>query len=177
MTSTCPTCRGRGAEAKEACEECEGGGQVDVERVVKITIPAGVDSGQSLRLSGRGQEGVRGGPAGDLYVTVHVERDEELDREGFDLIHHLSLTYPQAALGAKLQVPALEEDEDATQTVKVPAGIQAGETVVIRGAGVPRLNGRGRGDLICVVEIEVPKRLSREQKRLLKELDRTFEES
>jgi molecular chaperone DnaJ len=177
MTTTCPTCRGRGVQAKEACEECEGGGQVDVERVVKITIPAGVDTGQSLRLSGRGQEGVRGGPAGDLYVTVHVERDEELEREGFDLVYRLSLTYPQAALGAKLEVPALEEDEDAVQTVKVPAGIQAGETLVVRGAGVPRLNGRGRGDLICVVEVEVPKRLSREQKRLLQELSRTFEES
>jgi molecular chaperone DnaJ len=153
MTTTCPTCRGRGVQAKEACEECEGGGQVDVERVVKITIP------------------------GDLYVTVHVERDEELEREGFDLIYRLSLTYPQAALGAKLEVPALEEDEDVAQTVKVPAGIQAGETVVVRGAGVPRLNGRGRGDLICVVEVEVPKRLSREQKRLLQELSRTFEES
>jgi molecular chaperone DnaJ len=177
MTTTCPTCRGRGVQAKEACEECEGGGQVDVERVVKITIPAGVDTGQSLRLSGRGQEGVRGGPAGDLYVTVHVERDEELEREGFDLIYRLSLTYPQAALGAKLEVPALEEEEDAVQTVKVPAGIQGGETLVVRGAGVPRLNGRGRGDLICVVEVEVPKRLSREQKRLLQELSRTFEES
>ncbi|MGB8329283.1 MAG: molecular chaperone DnaJ [Polyangiales bacterium] len=177
MTTTCPTCRGRGVRAREACEECEGGGQVDVERVVKITIPAGVDSGQSLRLSGRGQEGVRGGPAGDLYVTVTVDPDEELEREGFDLIYHLRLSYPQAALGAKVEVPALEEDENAKQSVKVPAGIQAGETLLVRGAGVPRLNGRGRGDLICVVEIAVPKRLSREQKRLLKELDRTFEDS
>jgi molecular chaperone DnaJ len=177
MTTTCPACRGRGVQAKEACEDCDGGGQVDVERVVKLTIPAGVDTGQSLRLSGRGQEGVRGGPSGDLYVTVHVERDEELEREGFDLIHRLKLTYPQAALGAKVDVPALEEEEDATQTVKIPSGIQAGETVVVRGAGVPRLHGRGRGDLICVVEVEVPKRLSREQKRLLKELDRTFGES
>ncbi len=177
MTTTCPTCQGRGARAKEACEECRGGGQVDVERVVKINIPAGVDTGQSLRLSGRGQEGVRGGPAGDLYVTVHVQPDDVFQREGFDVVHRLSVTYPQAALGAKLEVPALEEEEGATQTVKVPSGTQPGETIVIRGAGVPRLHGRGRGDLICVVEVEVPKRLSREQKRLLKELDRAFDES
>lgn len=177
MTTTCPACRGRGAHAKAVCEDCRGAGQVDIERVVKLNIPAGVDTGQSLRLNGRGQEGVRGGPPGDLYVTVHVERDEELEREGFDLIHRLTLTYPQAALGAKVEVPALEEDENATQTVKIPPGIQAGETVVVRGAGVPRLHGRGRGDLICVVEVEVPKRLSREQKRLLKELSRTFEHS
>jgi len=177
MTTTCPTCQGRGVRAKAACKECDGGGQVDVERVVKINVPPGVDTGQSLRLSGRGQDGARGGPAGDLYVTVHVEPNEEFRREGFDLVHHLSVTYPQAALGAKVEVPALEEDEDATETVKIPAGIQPGETLVVRGAGVPRLHGRGRGDLICVVEVEVPKRLSREQKRLLKELDRTFDES
>ncbi|HET6417553.1 MAG TPA: molecular chaperone DnaJ [Polyangiales bacterium] len=177
MTTGCPTCQGRGVRAKAACEECEGGGQVDAERVVKVTVPGGVDSGQSLRLSGRGQEGVRGGPAGDLYVTVHIEPDPDFQREGFDLVHRLSVTYPQAALGAKVDIPALEEDEDAIQTIKVPSGTQAGETLRVRGAGVPRLHGRGRGDLICVVEVEVPKRLSREQKRLLKELDRTFDES
>ena len=177
MTSTCPNCQGRGARAKEACDECDGGGHVDIERVVKLTIPGGVDSGQSLRLSGRGQEGVRGGPAGDLYVTVHVEHDEDFQREEFDLVHRLVVTYPQAALGAKIDVPALEEDEDAIQTVKVPSGTQPGETLVVRGGGVPRLNGRGRGDLVCVVEVEVPKRLSREQKRLLKDLDGSFDKS
>jgi molecular chaperone DnaJ len=177
MSTTCPTCRGRGVHAKAACDECEGDGHVDIERVVKLTIPGGVDSGQSLRLSGRGQDGVRGGPAGDLYVTVHVESDEDFEREGFDLVHHLSVTYPQAALGAKIEVPALEEDEEATQTVKIPSGTQPGATVVVRGGGVPRLHGRGRGDLICLIDVEVPKRLSREQKRLLKDLDRTFDES
>ncbi len=177
MTTSCPACQGRGAQAKDLCEECEGDGHVDIERVVKLTIPGGVDTGQSLRLSGRGQEGTRGGPAGDLYVTVHVEQDEDFQREGFDLVHRLSVTYPQAALGAKVEVPTLEEDEEAVQTVKVPSGTQPGETILIRGAGVPRLNGRGRGDLICVVEVEVPKKLSREQKRLLKDLDRTFDPS
>ncbi len=175
LTTSCPTCHGRGSQATDVCEECEGAGQVDVERIVKINVPGGVDTGQSLRLSGRGQEGSRGGPAGDLYVTVHIERDEDFERDGFNLLHRLVVSYPQAALGAKLEVPALEEDEDAVQTVKVPSGIQNGETVVVRGAGVPRLNGRGRGDLICVVEVEVPKKLSREQKRMLKELDKTFQ--
>ncbi len=177
MTTTCPTCGGRGARAETACDECEGDGQVDIERVVKLTIPGGVDAGQSLRLNGQGQDGVRGGPAGDLYVTVYVEPDEDFEREGFELVHHLLVTYPQAALGAKVEVPALEEDADATQTVKIPSGTQPGGTVVVRGGGVPRLHGRGRGDLICLVRVEVPKRLSREQKRLLKDLDRTFDES
>jgi molecular chaperone DnaJ len=175
MTTTCPTCRGRGSAAKEFCDACDGAGQVQSERVVKINVPAGVDSGQSLRLGGRGQEGTRGGPAGDLYVTVHIERDEDFEREGFDLIHRLVLTYPQAALGAKVEAPAFEEDEDAVQTIKVPSGTQNGDTILVRGAGVPRLNGRGRGNLVCIAEIEVPKKLSREQKRLLKDLDATFE--
>ena len=175
LTTTCPSCQGRGAAAKERCDECEGAGQVDSERVVKINVPGGVDTGQSLRLSGRGQEGTRGGPSGDLYVTVHVERDEDFERQGFNLVHRLVVTYPQAALGAKVDVPALEEEEDVVQTLKVPSGTQNGETLVIRGAGVPRLNGRGRGDLVCVLEVEVPKKLSREQKKLLKELDRTFD--
>ena len=177
MTTNCPSCRGQGTQAKDACEECEGVGHVDLERVVKVNVPGGVDTGQSLRLSGKGQEGVRGGPAGDLYVTVHVEADEDFQRDGFDLVHRLTVTYPQAALGAKLEVPSFEEDEDATQTVKVPSGTQPGATLIVRGGGVPRLNGRGRGDLICYVEVEVPKRLSREQKRLLKDLDRSFEAS
>lgn len=177
MTTNCPSCRGQGTQAKDACEECEGVGHVDLERVVNVNVPGGVDTGQSLRLSGKGQEGVRGGPAGDLYVTVHVEADEDFQRDGFDLVHRLTVTYPQAALGAKLEVPSFEEDEDATQTVKVPSGTQPGATLIVRGGGVPRLNGRGRGDLICYVEVEVPKRLSREQKRLLKDLDRSFEAS
>lgn len=177
MTTNCPSCRGQGTQAKDACEECEGVGHVDLERVVNVNVPGGVDTGQSLRLSGKGQEGVRGGPAGDLYVTVHVEADEDFQRDGFDLVHRLAVTYPQAALGAKLEVPSFEEDEDATQTVKVPSGTQPGATLIVRGGGVPRLSGRGRGDLICYVEVEVPKRLSREQKRLLKDLDRSFEAS
>lgn len=177
MTTNCPTCRGRGTQARAACGECEGAGQIDVERVVKVNVPAGVDTGQNLRLTGQGQAGSRGGPPGDLYVTVHVEPDEVFQREDSNLIHRLSVTYPQAALGAKIDVPLLDEDEDATTTLKVPRGTQPGETLVIRGAGVPRLSGRGRGDLICVVEISVPKKLSREQKRLLRDLDETLGES
>jgi molecular chaperone DnaJ len=177
MTTNCPTCRGRGTQARAACGECEGAGQIDVERVVKVNVPAGVDTGQNLRLTGQGQAGSRGGPPGDLYVTVHVEPDEVFQREDSNLIHRLSVTYPQAALGARIDVPLLDEDEDATTTLKVPRGTQPGETLVIRGAGVPRLSGRGRGDLICVVEISVPKKLSREQKRLLRDLDETLGES
>lgn len=176
MTTTCPTCRGRGTQAKAPCDECDGTGQRDVERVVKVNVPAGVDSGQTLRLTGQGQAGARGGPAGDLYVTVRVRADDEFEREGFDLFQRVEVTYPQAALGAKIEVPVLEEDEDATDTLKIPAGTQPGDTLLMRGRGVPRLNGRGRGDMACVVEVTVPRKLTREQKRLLKDLDRTLGE-
>ncbi|MGB5812142.1 MAG: J domain-containing protein, partial [Polyangiales bacterium] len=176
MTTTCPTCRGRGTQAKDACGECDGAGQVNLERVVKVTVPGGVDSGQTLRLTGQGQAGSRGGPSGDLYVTVHIRQDDDFQREGFDLFHRVEVTYPQAALGDKVEVPVLEEDEDATGTLKIPAGTQPGDTLIMRGAGVPRLNGRGRGDMACVVEVSVPRKLSREQKRLLKDLGRTLSE-
>ena len=174
LTTTCPTCRGQGTVAAQLCDICDGSGEVLSERVVKITIPGGVESGQSLRLSGQGQAGTRGGPSGDLYVTVYVEPHDRYERSGVDLAYRLSITYPQAALGTKVDVPVLDEDEEATRALKVPAGTQPGDTLLIRGAGVPHLSGRGRGDLICVVEVEVPKRLTREQKRLLRELDGTF---
>ena len=102
--------------------------------------------------------------------TVHVAPDPRFERDGFDLVHELRLSYPEATLGAKKQVPALEKDPEATNSLKVPAGIQPGETLVIRGAGVPRLNSRGRGDLVCVVQIDVPKDLSRKAKQLIEEL-------
>ncbi|MEM7433783.1 MAG: molecular chaperone DnaJ [Myxococcota bacterium] len=174
MTTTCPTCRGRGSLPKAMCDECDGTGQQDLERVVKVNVPAGVDSGQTLRLTGQGQAGSRGGPAGDLYVTVRIAPDEDFQREGFDLIQRVEVTYPQAAMGAKVEVPVLDEDESASQTLKIPSGTQPGDTLIMRGEGVPRLNGRGRGDMACVVEVVVPKKLSREQKRLLKDLDKTF---
>ncbi|MEM9731442.1 MAG: molecular chaperone DnaJ, partial [Myxococcota bacterium] len=177
MTTTCPTCRGRGTLAKAPCVSCDGTGERNVERLVKVNVPGGVDSGQTLRLSGQGQAGSRGGPAGDLYVTVRIQPDDDFQREGFDLIQTVEVSYPQAALGAKVEVPVLEEDEDATDTLKVPAGTQPGDTLFMRGRGVPRLNGRGRGDMACVVEVTVPRKLTREQKKLLKDLNRTFGES
>ena len=175
MTTACPTCRGAGVYAKESCDACHGQGERRAERSVKITVPGGIDSGQSLRVTGQGQDGRRGGPAGDLFVTAYIEQNDVFERHGFDLVYPLKLNFAQASLGAKLEVPSFEEDEDATQSLKVPSGIQPGETLVIRGGGIPKLNGRGRGDLICHVQVDVPKKLSREQKKLLKQLGETFE--
>lgn len=175
LSSTCPTCRGRGRVPKSACTACEGSGEELVERRVKVTIPAGIDEGQSLRLAGQGQPGQRGGPPGHLFVLVELEPHEHFRREQQHLIYDLKLSFPQAALGGKVKVPTLGGDDDDTVELSVPAGIQPGEHLVVRGQGVPRLDGRGRGDLVALVSIDVPQKLSKKAKELLAELQATFE--
>lgn len=181
LSTTCPSCRGHGATARAACGECDGKGDVRTERKVKVNIPAGVDSGQGLRLAGLGQAGRRGGPPGHLYVTVEIEPDERFQRDGYDLLHELHVAFPQAALGADVPVPVLEPappggqepDEDAepqTEIVHVPAGVQPGDTIVRRGSGIPRLDGRGRGDLVCVIQVDVPTELSPRARELVEAL-------
>ncbi len=171
LRTTCPTCRGAGRTAAKACPKCEGAGDVEVKRSVKVNIPAGIDDGQSIRVPGQGQPGRRGGPTGHLYVGVEVEADPNFARDGIDLVHELSISFSQAALGTEVKVvtPA-----DATVDVKVPAGIQPGEHVVVQSQGAPRLDGRGKGRLICVIQVQVPKKLSAKAKRLLLELDESF---
>jgi len=171
MSSTCPQCQGAGRTAAKACPTCHGRGETTVERKVKVAIPGGIDEGQSLRLAGQGQPGRRGGPAGHLYVTVEIEADPRFVRDGSDLAHELRVSFTQAALGATVKVPTLEGETE----VKVPAGIQPGDQVKVRGQGIPRLDGRGRGDLICIAQVEVPKKLSAKAKQLLLELQQTFE--
>ena len=174
MASPCPSCRGQGSTAAEACSPCSGSGQVPVERKVKVSVPSGVDSGQSLRLTNQGQAGSAGGPPGHLYITIEVAEDERFQRDQYDLVHELHVSYPQAALGAKVEVPILDEDVDATHELEIPKGIQPGETLVVRNKGVPRLDGRGRGDMVCVIQVDVPKELSPRAKELIEELASTF---
>ncbi len=169
LQTTCPSCHGRGAQITDTCPACVGSGEVSKERRVRISIPAGIDHGQTLRLAGKGQEGRRGGPAGHLYVEVRVQQHEHFERDGQDLVYELPVSFPQAALGAKVDVPSLHPEEDPV-SLQVPAGVQPGETLVVRGSGVPRLDGRGRGDLVCVVQVEVPKELSPRARELVEEL-------
>lgn len=171
LSTTCPACHGTGRTASRPCGGCAGRGEVPVERTVKVAIPAGIDDGQSLRLAGQGQPGRKGGPAGDLYVTVSVEPDPRFQRDGLDLVHELHVSFTQAALGATVKVPTL----DAETEVKLAAGVQPGDSVRIRGHGMPRLDGRGRGDLVCVIQVDVPKKLSAKARKLLLELQETFE--
>ncbi|GAB5545724.1 MAG: molecular chaperone DnaJ [Sandaracinaceae bacterium] len=175
LSSTCPTCRGRGQMPKALCGECEGSGEEAVDRTVKVSIPAGIDEGQNLRLANQGQPGLRGGPPGHLFVAIDIEPHAHFKREGFDLIYDLRLSFPQAALGGEMEVPTLAPDDDPV-TVKVPAGVQPGDHLVVRGEGVPRLDGRGRGDLVTVIQIDVPQKLSQKARQLLAELQSTFEQ-
>lgn len=171
MSSACPDCRGQGVLAEKLCDECRGRGEVKNDRKVKISVPAGVDAGQTLRLPNQGQSGRRGGPNGHLYVNVGIERHPRFERRECDLIHRLTVSFPEAALGAKVDVKGLD---GSTITVRVPSGTQPGEVLTQRGAGIPRLDGRGRGDLVCVVQIDVPKDLSPKAKKLIEELADTF---
>lgn len=171
MSSACPDCRGQGVLAEKHCSECKGRGEVKNERKVKISVPAGVDAGQTLRLPNQGQSGRRGGPNGHLYVSVGIKRHERFERRESDLLHRLTLSFPEAALGAKVDVVGLD---GTTIQVRVPAGTQPGEVLTQRGAGIPRLDGRGKGDLVCVVQIDVPKELSPKAKQLIEELATTF---
>ncbi len=168
MSQTCSQCRGLGFIAKESCIECKGKGEVMHERTVSVTIPAGIDDGQTLRVAGKGLPGLRKGPPGHLYVTVHVETNAQLQRDGADLVYELVLSYPDAALGIKTHAPTLEDDK--MLKVKVPAGSQPGDTVVLRGEGMPRLDGRGRGDYVAVLKVAVPTKVSSKVKKILQEL-------
>lgn len=173
LSTTCPACQGRGMTPKDACPTCRGAGETQVERKVKVTIPAGIDHGQTLRVPGQGQAGRRGGHPGHLYVTVDIAEDERFERQGQDLLHELRVPFPVAALGGDIQIPTLDGDE---AKASIPAGTQPGQTVVVEGFGVPRLDGRGRGNLIAVVQIDVPKKLSSKAKGLLKDLRKALEE-
>lgn len=174
LSSACPTCRGRGQIPKAECGSCDGTGEEQVDRRVKVSIPGGIDEGQSLRLANQGQPGLRGGPPGHLFVVVDIAAHEHFRREGFELVYNLRLSYPQAALGASLLIPTLGEDSEEVK-LEVPAGMQPGDHLVVRGEGVPRLDGRGRGELIALIQVDVPQKLSPKARELLAELQETFE--
>ncbi len=171
-TALCDKCGGDGRIAEQPCHTCEGHGMVARERRVKVDIPAGIADGQRMRVTGRGHAGERGGPPGDLYVVVRVKEDERFLRDREDLITVVDVAAPFAALGTTIQVPTL----DGEVPLEVPAGTQPGETIVLSGRGMPPV-GRGRtGDLKVVVNVVIPRRLSRKQKDLLEQFSETLSE-
>lgn len=164
-TAQCPTCQGRGETIDEPCTSCKGEGRQIEEVTYTVDVPPGVDSGSTLRLTGRGAAGPRGGAQGDLYVHISVEEHELFVRDGNDLILHQPIGFAQAALGAELSIPTLEEPE----TLLVPVGTDSGRRFRLRGMGVPHVNGRGRGDLIVELVVKTPTDLTDEQESLLRQ--------
>ncbi len=165
LTTTCPHCRGAGRVVQHPCRECSGKGKVLQTTEVKVNVPAGVEDGNQLRLSGRGEPGGNNGPTGDLYIFLHVRRHEFFQRRGNDLVAELPISFCQAALGATIEAPTL----DGPVNVKIPRGTQAGQTIRVPGKGVPHMRGYGRGDLHFVVNLEVPRHLTKEQEDLLRQ--------
>lgn len=164
--STCKSCGGLGEVIAEPCPECHGHGRKGAQETLTVDIPSGVDDGMTLRVAAAGEAGIRGGSAGDLFVHLKVRPHAVFERHGDDLYAVLPLTFAQAALGAKLTVDTL----DGQARVDVPSGTQPGERIVLKGSGVPRLGGRGRGDLIVETTVVVPTKLSKEDKSLIERL-------
>ncbi len=162
MQRGCPRCGGRGQIVEHPCPTCAGSGRTTATRTLQVKIPAGVQDGARIRLSGRGEQGPPGGGPGDLFVVVRVEPHRFFGRKGADLTLTLPVTFPEAALGAKVKVPTL----NGAVTLKVPAGTTSGRTFRVRGKGVAKKGG-GTGDLLVTVQVEVPQRLSKEEKELL----------
>lgn len=168
ISRTCDRCGGLGQALKRACETCRGQGRVETVQTITVRIPPGVDTGVRLRLSGEGEAGHDGAPAGDLFVVVHVRPHPLFERNGSDLLCEVPISIAQAALGCDVEVPTLEGKE----VLKIPAGTQSGEVLRLRGKGLPRLGGGPRGDLLVRVFVEVPTRLDDRQRELLEEFAR-----
>jgi molecular chaperone DnaJ len=164
ISTTCPVCRGEGKVIRKPCATCEGSGFERQQDTLQITVPAGVVDGSTLRLVGRGEAGPRGGQPGHLYIILRVEEDERFERDGADLHTEIAVTFPQLALGAKIKVPTLGDDAE----IDVRAGTQPGETVSLRGQGMPHLEGRGRGDVVAHLRLVVPKSLSGDEAQHLR---------
>ena len=166
----CSNCRGTGKTISKPCTTCRGEGRIARERKLTVKIPAGIATGQQLRLMSEGEHGTAGGPPGDLYVVVHVQEHPFFHREGDDLYCELPIHFPTLALGGAVRVPTLDEAED----LSIPAGTQPGARFRLRGKGMPNVNGRGHGDLHVIARVAVPKKLTKEQKHLLEQLAETM---
>jgi molecular chaperone DnaJ len=164
VASACPTCHGEGEIITKPCKACHGQGVLRKKKKVNVKIPAGVEHGIRLRVSGEGQGGSGGAPAGDLYVFLQVEDSEHFERETDDLVYHLEVGIAQAALGCRLKIPSIEDHEI---DVEIPPGSQYGQRITIANQGIPRLRGVGRGDLFVELSIQIPTKLSTEQRDLL----------
>ena len=166
LQQTCPRCRGRGEIIADPCNTCAGAGRVEKRKTLSVKVPAGVDVGDRIRLTGEGEAGPNGGPAGDLFVQIDVKPHPIFQRDGRNLHCEVPISFPDAALGGELDVPTL----DGRVKLKVPAETQSGKVFRLRGKGVTQVRGSGIGDLLCKVIVETPVKLTDEQRTLLQEL-------
>ncbi|HSV73972.1 MAG TPA: molecular chaperone DnaJ [Chthonomonadales bacterium] len=171
-TATCGRCRGEGRVIPSPCQQCGGSGRMRRQRERSVRIPAGIDTGSRVRLQGEGDAGIRSGEPGDLYVHTHVQPHEVFERRGNDLYCEVPISFARAALGGKVTVPRI----DGTEELDIPAGTQPGSTFRLRDRGAPDLGGRGRGHQYVIVQVQVPTKLSGEQRQLLRELARSLGE-
>jgi molecular chaperone DnaJ len=165
--STCPRCQGAGRIVEDPCERCGGDGRLVEERTLDVEVPAGIHDGQRIRMRGEGHAGASGGPTGDAFVQVRVRSDEQLARDGDDLVTVVRLTMVEAAVGATVSVPTA----DGQTELEIAPGAQPGDVRVLRGRGMPSLSGGRRGDLRVHVDVRIPRRLDPEQRQLLLQLD------
>jgi molecular chaperone DnaJ len=169
IARTCSACQGRGTVITDPCRACRGEGRQVRERNIPVKVPAGVEDGTRIRYANEGEAGAHGGPAGDLYIVLHVNEHEMFDREGHDLHCAVPISFAQAALGAEIEIPTLE----GPVTLKVPEGTQSGTVFKIRNKGVPVLNGRGKGDMYVEAKVYTPSKLTKRQRELIQEFAST----
>ncbi|HIX66327.1 MAG TPA: molecular chaperone DnaJ, partial [Candidatus Anaerotruncus excrementipullorum] len=166
-TRSCPKCGGKGKIVKEPCPDCRGMGRVRHRRTLEVSVPAGIDDGQTFVLRGQGDQGINGGPAGDVHVMVSIRPDTLFERDGFDVWCDIPVTFTQAVLGDEIEVPTI----DGRVKYNMPEGTQSGTVFRLRNKGIPYVNGRGRGDQYVKVNIEVPRNLTGKQKEALKKFE------
>ena len=166
----CPACHGQGEVIQDPCSRCRGEGRIDKTKTLSINVPPGVDEGTRIRLSGEGEAGARGAPAGDLYIFIHIARHAIYTREGTTLHARAPISFTTAALGGEIAIPGLDGERIP---IKIGAGIQSGREIRHRGAGMPVLQGRGRGDLVVRIDVEMPTKLTAKQRELLEEFRAT----
>ena len=166
VQQTCPTCRGNGKQIKDPCPKCHGQGRVKETKTLSVKVPAGVDTGDRIRLAGEGEAGINGGPSGDLYVQVQVKEHNIFTRDGANLYCEVPISYPTACLGGEIEVPTL----DGKVMLKIPAETQTGKLFRLRGKGVKPVRGGAVGDLLCRVQVETPVHLTKEQRAIIEQL-------
>lgn len=168
---TCPTCGGAGKKPEKNCSQCGGDGRVKENKSLRIKIPPGIQEGQIISLAGQGEAAVLGGAPGDLYVTIHVRPDPRFRREGDNLFYELPISFAQAVLGGKIEIPTF----GGWINLKIPEGIESGAVISLDGKGMPRLQRRGFGDMMVRVRVKTPKHISRRAKELLEELKKEID--